>query len=191
MRGATVSRVLASKNDSVKPGDIVRAMPGWQEYAIVGPNTPGGFEVATGSSHLPDHLSVLGLTGLTAYFGMLRIGEPKPGDLVVVSGAAGATGSVAGQIAKLKGARVIGIAGGEDKVKWLVDELGFDAALNYKAPDFKEKFKELTKDHIDVYFDNGEFFSLFFEVLPSGLTNDQTSRWRDSRSSTPPGQAFC
>ncbi|PKS07153.1 hypothetical protein jhhlp_005753 [Lomentospora prolificans] len=154
MRGLSIARVIASKNNSYKAGDIVRAMPGWTEYAVVNPSTPGACELVANSDHLPDHLSVLGTTGLTAYFGMLRIGEPKPGDLVVVSGAAGATGSVAGQIAKLKGARVIGIAGGEDKVKWLVDELGFDAGLNYKDPDFKAKFKELTKDHIDVYFDN-------------------------------------
>lgn len=156
MRGATVARVIASKNESIKVGDVVRAMTGWSEYAVLNPGTPGVCEPVADSDHLPDHLSVLGLTGLTAYFGMLRIGDPKPGDLVVVSGAAGATGSVAGQIAKLKGARVIGIAGGDDKVKWLVDELGFDAGLNYKDPEFKSKFKEITKDHIDVYFDNGK-----------------------------------
>lgn len=163
MRGATVARVIASKNPSIQPGNIVRAMPGWQEYAIINPTNPASAcELVADSSHLPDHLSVLGLTGLTAYFGMLRIGDPKPGDLVVVSGAAGATGSVAGQIAKLKGARVIGIAGGDDKIKWLIDELGFDAALNYKDPDFKAKFKEATKDHIDVFFDNvgGEILDL-------------------------------
>jgi len=88
---------------------------------------------------------------------MLEIGGPKPGDLVVVSGAAGATGSIAGQIAKLKGAKVIGIAGSDDKVEWLKSELGFDDALNYKDKDFAKLFKEKTEDLIDVYFDNSKF----------------------------------
>jgi NADPH-dependent curcumin reductase CurA len=87
---------------------------------------------------------------------MTKIGEPKAGETVVVSGAAGATGSIAGQIAKINGARVVGIAGSADKCKWLVEELGFDVALNYKDADFKEKFKEATPKYIDVYFDNGK-----------------------------------
>ena len=97
--------------------------------------------------------SITGLTGLTAYFGILDIGNPKPGELVVVSGAAGATGSVVCQIAKLKGARVVGIAGSDDKVQWLKD-LGCDDALNYKDPEYEAKFKAATKEFIDVYFDN-------------------------------------
>ncbi len=104
---------------------------------------------------------VTGLTGLTAYFGLLDIGKPKPGDLVVVSGAAGATGSVVGQIAKLKGCRVLGIAGSDDKIAWL-KELGFDDALNYKDPNFAKQFREKTKGFIDVFFDNvgGEVLDL-------------------------------
>jgi NADPH-dependent curcumin reductase CurA len=152
MRGATVARVLASKSQKFSPGDFVSTVAGWQEYAIVGDDKAEPASAATG--HLFDALSVLGSTGLTAYFGMTRIGEPKPGELVVVSGAAGATGSVAGQIAKLKGARVVGIAGSDEKVKFLIEELGFDDALNYKASDFKERFKDATKDYIDVYYDN-------------------------------------
>ena len=109
-----------------------------------------------------DALGVLGMTGLTAYFGLLDIGRPKAGDLVVVSGAAGATGSVVGQIAKLKGARVIGIAGSDDKVAWLKSSLGFDDALNYKSPTFPQDFRAKTKSYIDVFFDNvgGEVLDL-------------------------------
>lgn len=104
----------------------------------------------------PDLLGVLGTTGLTAYFGLEKIGQPKEGELVVISGAAGATGSIVGQICKLKGCRVVGIAGSSDKCAWL-KELGFDVALNYKDADFKSQFLEATKDKIDVYWDNGEW----------------------------------
>ncbi|TWU70484.1 hypothetical protein ED733_000308 [Metarhizium rileyi] len=156
MRGATVARVLASKSKHVVPGDYVSAMSGWTEYAVL---KEGQFEPASSYPGLnpnepQDMLSVLGLTGATAWWGMTQIGDPKPGDLVVVSGAAGATGSVAGQIAKIKGAEVVGICGSDIKCSWLVDELGFDVALNYKASDFKEKFKAATKNYIDIYFDN-------------------------------------
>jgi NADPH-dependent curcumin reductase CurA len=99
-------------------------------------------------------MRTIGGTGLTAYFGLLEIGKVKAGDFVVVSGAAGATGSVAGQIAKLKGATVLGLAGTDEKCAWLKNELGFDEALNYKDPQFKEKFHDATKSLIDVYFDN-------------------------------------
>ncbi|KAJ4269513.1 hypothetical protein NW762_001174 [Fusarium torreyae] len=153
MRGSCACRVLASKSKLAKEGDIVAASTGWTEIAIV---PEGRFEPASfypGVQDPKDMLSALGMTSLTAWVGMSKIADPKPGELVVVSGAAGATGSVAGQIAKLKGARVVGIAGGEDKCKWL-EELGFDVALNYKAEDFKQKFNEATKDFIDVYYDN-------------------------------------
>ncbi|KAM0194190.1 hypothetical protein ACHAPA_005129 [Fusarium lateritium] len=154
MRGSTACRVLASKSKQAKEGDIVAAMTGWTEFAIL---PEGRFEPASyypGVQDPKDMLSALGMTSLTAWVGMSKIADPKPGETVVVSGAAGATGSVAGQIAKLKGARVVGIAGGEDKCKWLTEELGFDVALNYKADDFKQKFNEATKDFIDVYYDN-------------------------------------
>jgi NADPH-dependent curcumin reductase CurA len=155
MRGATACRVLASKSTKAKEGDIVSCYAGWTEVAIV---DEGRFEPPASvpkTSHPVDLLSALGMTSLTAYFGMSKIGQPKPGELVVVSGAAGATGSVAGQIAKIKGARVVGIAGADDKCAWLKEELGFDEALNYKAPDFAAKFREATKGFIDVYWDNG------------------------------------
>lgn len=156
MRGGTVCRVLASKSSQAKEGDLVSGMTGWTEYAIL---PEGQFEPTSnfpGLKEPKDMLSGLGLTGLTAWAGMTQIGDPKPGETVVVSGAAGATGSVAGQIAKIKGARVVGIAGSDDKCKWLVDELGFDVALNYKDSDFKSKFTEATKQFIDVYYDNGK-----------------------------------
>jgi NADPH-dependent curcumin reductase CurA len=154
MRGITVSRVLASKNPKAPVGEFVVGPTGWTEIAVL---SEGTFEPASnfpGIQAPQDMLSALGLTGMTAWLGMTLIGEPKAGETVVVSGAAGATGSVAGQIAKIKGARVVGIAGSDDKCKWLVDELGFDVALNYKDADFKKKFKEATPNFVDVYFDN-------------------------------------
>ncbi|KFH45977.1 putative NADP-dependent oxidoreductase-like protein [Hapsidospora chrysogenum ATCC 11550] len=154
MNGASVSRVLATRSKQVSEGDYVYAATGWTEYAIL---EEGKFEPSSqypGLRQPQDMLSALGITGVTAWYGMTQIGDPKPGETVVVSGAAGATGSVAGQIAKLKGARVVGIAGSDDKCRWLTEELGFDAAVNYKAADFKQKFKEATPNYIDVYFDN-------------------------------------
>ncbi|KND87089.1 putative NADP-dependent oxidoreductase YfmJ [Tolypocladium ophioglossoides CBS 100239] len=154
MRGLTACRVLASRTPRARPGDVVSCAAGWTEYAVV---PEGKFEPA---SHYPglrdplDMLSALGITSLTAWVGMTHIGGPQPGEQVVVSGAAGATGSVAGQIAKIRGATVVGICGSEAKCGWLVGELGFDVALNYKAPDFEQKFKAATKSYIDVYFDN-------------------------------------
>lgn len=166
MRGSSVGIVLASKSSKIKVGQlVVTNNAGWAEYAAVDdkfceqvPDTGEGKKRSA-----IDALSVLGLTGLTAYFGILRIGEVKKGDFVVVSGAAGATGSVVGQIAKIKGATVVGIAGSDEKCRWLTDELGFDKALNYKSPNFAKQFREMTKPKlIDVYFDNvgGEVLDL-------------------------------
>ncbi|KAG5912912.1 hypothetical protein E4U61_007655 [Claviceps capensis] len=156
MRGASVARVLTTKSKLVSSGDFVSAMSGWTQYAVLNEEQ---FEPTSAFPGLnlqapQDMLSILGLTGATAWWGMTQIGDPKPGDLVVVSGAAGATGSVAGQIAKIKGATVVGICGSDPKCQWLVNDLGFDAALNYKTADFKETFKAATKNYIDVYFDN-------------------------------------
>ncbi|KAL1843601.1 hypothetical protein VTJ49DRAFT_884 [Mycothermus thermophilus] len=154
MRAMTISRVLASRSAKARPGDIVTATLGIREVGIVNEN-----QVDPPMSSLPlgrvtDLLGVFGMTGLTAFFGMTKIGEPKAGETVVVSAAAGATGSVAAQIAKIAGARVIGIAGSDEKCRWLKEELGLDVALNYKDPDFKKKFKEATPKYIDVFFDN-------------------------------------
>ena len=117
---------------------------GWTEYAIVHSKALQKVDIPK-NGRLTDALGVLGLTGLTAYFGILSVGQVQAGDFVVVSGAAGATGSVVGQIAKIKGARVLGIAGSEDKVTWLKEGLGFDDALSYKDAEFPQKFKEATK----------------------------------------------
>lgn len=160
MRGVGVARVVASRSKLAVKGDLVTGLTGWTEYAILPDGqfepTPPGLE-----SRQPQQLlSVLGLTGLTAWWGMTQIGGPRPGETVVVSAAAGATGSVAGQIAKIKGARVVGICGDDEKCEWLTTELGFDVALNYKAEGFEAKFVEATGDLIDVYFDNGESLSM-------------------------------
>ncbi|KAI0973753.1 NAD(P)-binding protein [Xylaria arbuscula] len=161
MRGGTISRVLASKTPKAKEGDIVSAMIGWTEVAVANEKEIEKLELPKGG-RITDFLGVLGLTGLTAWTGLHRIGKPKAGETVVVSGAAGATGSVVGQIAKQRGARVIGIAGSEDKCAWLKNELGFDAALNYKSESFRKDFAAATPDYIDVYWDNvgGEILEL-------------------------------
>jgi NADPH-dependent curcumin reductase CurA len=150
MRGMTVGRVIESKLAGVTPGDLVSAMGGWQEWFTTGiaPNKlPPGVDPTLA-------LSALGITGLTAYFGMLDLGKPRAGETVVVSGAAGATGSVAGQIAKLEGCRVIGIAGGRAKCAWLESEARFDATIDYKAEDVGKRLAELAPGGIHVFFDN-------------------------------------
>ncbi|KAK4032979.1 hypothetical protein C8A01DRAFT_40565 [Parachaetomium inaequale] len=158
MRALTVSRVLASRSAKARAGDVVTAPMGIREVGVVAEDqvepAPAALQQAGGGGKVTDMLGVFGLTGMTAYFGMTRIGEPKAGDTVVVSAAAGATGSVAAQIAKIAGARVIGTAGSDEKCRWLKEELGLDVALNYKDPDFKAKFKEATPNFIDVFFDN-------------------------------------
>ncbi|KAI5458588.1 hypothetical protein BGZ63DRAFT_391685 [Mariannaea sp. PMI_226] len=149
MRAGGVCRVLASKSKHAQEGDIVVGYPGWAQYAVL---QEGRFEPSSLYPKVKDPqdlLSSMGMTSMTAWVGA-RIAEFKPGETVVVSGAAGATGSVLGQIAKIKGSRVVGIAGSDDKCKWLVEELGFDVALNYKAEDFRKKFKEATPNFIDV-----------------------------------------
>lgn len=161
MRGATIARVLASKSSSAKDGDLVTASIGWTEVAITSEKEIQKLEVPKGGQ-VTDLLGVLGMTGMTAYTGLERIGNPKAGETVVVSGAAGATGSVVGQIAKLKGCKVVGIAGSDDKCEWLKNELGFDAALNYKKDTFRKDFEAATPDFIDIYWDNvgGEILEL-------------------------------
>jgi NADPH-dependent curcumin reductase CurA len=160
MRGMVIGKVLASTSSKFEKGNYVTCVTGWTELAIV-PSKDVTLLNVPSNGKVTDALGVLGSTGLTAFFGILDIGEVKAGDFVVVSGAAGATGSVVCQIAKLKGAKVLGIAGSEDKVEWLKD-LGCDDALNYKSESFAQDFKDKTKDLIDVYFDNvgGEILDL-------------------------------
>ena len=165
MRGIAIGKVVASKASSFSVGDYATVMSGWTELCIA--DADGADRKNLTKLNIPengritDSMGVLGMTGLTAYFGLLDVGKVKAGDFVVVSGAAGATGSMVCQIAKLKGARVLGLAGSDDKVKWL-KELGCDDALNYKDANFKTDFKEKTKDMIDVFFDNvgGEILEL-------------------------------
>ncbi len=152
MRAGGVGRVIASKDAAFAVGDTVYGTLGVQEYAIVSAKTVT--KVDPRLAPLPVYLGVLGMPGMTAYFGLLDVGQPKAGETVVVSGAAGAVGAVVGQVAKIKGCRVIGIAGGADKCQYLVKELGFDAAIDYKAEDVKEGLKKHCPKGIDVYFDN-------------------------------------
>ena len=150
MHGFTLARVEASNDPGFKPGDIVEAMNGWQDYAV---HKPKALAKVTPVKPLSYAMSVLGVTGKTAYFGMLEIGKPKPGETVLVSAAAGAVGSIAGQIAKLKGARVIGIAGGPKKCAWL-REIGFDGAIDYRNEDVGAALDRLCPDGVDVNFEN-------------------------------------
>jgi NADPH-dependent curcumin reductase CurA len=150
MRGMTVGRVEASNLEALRPGALVQTMSGWQEWAVADAGVtrlPPGVDPTLA-------LSVLGATGITAYFGILDVGQVKSGETVLVSGAAGATGSVAGQIARLVGARAIGIAGGAEKCGWLTSEASFDGAIDYKSEDVAARLDALCPNGIDVYFDN-------------------------------------
>ena len=153
MVGGVVGEVVESHNPRFAVGDIVQGEFGWQEYTIS--NGKGVRKIDPTIAPISTALGVLGMPGLTAYFGLLDIGQPRAGQTVVVSGAAGAVGAIVGQIAKIKGCRVVGTAGGDDKVKYLVKELGFDGAFNYKTTNnYLDKFKQLCPEGIDVYFDN-------------------------------------
>lgn len=152
MRAIAVGRVTASNNANFAVGDHVSGLMGVQEYAIS--SGQGLNKVNPALAPLPMFLSVLGMTGLTAYFGLFDVGQPKSGDTVVVSGAAGAVGAIVGQLAKAHGARVIGIAGGADKCRYLVEELGFDAAIDYKSEDLAAALKQHAPKGVDVFFDN-------------------------------------
>jgi NADPH-dependent curcumin reductase CurA len=152
MRAAAIGRVIESRHAGHPVGEFVNGAFGVQRYAVSDGN--GVTAVDTSLAPAPVHLGTLGLSGLTAYFGLLDVGRPEPGQTVVVSGAAGSVGSVVGQIARIKGCRAVGIAGGQDKCRWLVDELGFDAAIDYKAGDVRSQLREHAPDRVDVFFDN-------------------------------------
>jgi NADPH-dependent curcumin reductase CurA len=152
MRAAGVGRVVESRHPDFGVGDVVSGVFGVQRYAVS--DGAGITRVDTALAPPPVHLGTLGLSGLTAYFGLLDVGRPEPGQTVVVSGAAGSVGSVVGQIARIKGARAIGIAGGREKCRWLVDELGFEGAIDYKAGDVAGQLREHAPDRVDVLFDN-------------------------------------
>jgi NADPH-dependent curcumin reductase CurA len=152
MRALGLGIVTASRNPHFAEGDHVSGMFGVQEYALI--DGRGVTKVDTRLAPLPKHLSVLGMTGMTAYFGLLDAGQPHAGETVVVSAAAGAVGSAAGQIAKIKNCRVVGIAGGAEKCRYIVEELGFDAAIDYKGPPVAGFLRRYCPKGIDVYFDN-------------------------------------
>ena len=156
MRAGGIGRVLASKNPAFAPGDVVSGLLGVQEYCQAAAGLPGGrldkIDLALGTP--AQWLNVLGMPGMTAYFGLLDVGQPKSGDTLVVSGAAGAVGQTVGQLAKIKGCRVVGIAGGQAKCDWVVKELGFDACIDYKGGSVREGLKANCPKGVDIYFDN-------------------------------------
>ncbi|ALX49585.1 NADP-dependent oxidoreductase [Lentibacillus amyloliquefaciens] len=151
--GGSIGEVIESKSDQFTEGNVVTGAFGWQEYYVAGENEVR--QIDPSNAPVTTNLHILGMTGLTAYFGLLDIGTPKEGETVVISGAAGSVGSTAGQIAKIKGARVVGIAGSEEKISLLKDELNFDEGINYKTSnDIKEDLKQACPNGVDVYFDN-------------------------------------
>jgi leukotriene B4 12-hydroxydehydrogenase/15-oxo-prostaglandin 13-reductase len=153
MVGGTVGQVVESHHSGFAAGDFVLGYWGWQDHAVV--DGKGLIKLSPNLAPVSTALGVLGMPGMTAYFGFLEICKPQAGEFVAVSGAAGAVGSLVLQIAKIKGCRVLGIAGTEEKVQWLVDDLGCDAAFNYKTcPDYTAKLKEICPSGIDCYFDN-------------------------------------
>jgi NADPH-dependent curcumin reductase CurA len=151
MPGFALAQVVESRCPDFASGDIVSGDLLWQDYVVA---KPQDLTRIVPKRPLSNYLSVLGITGLTAYFGLLDIGEAKPGETVVVSGAAGATGSLVGQIAKMRGCRVVGICSSPEKQEWLTSELGFDAAVNHRDESFRNALREACPDGVDVYFDN-------------------------------------
>jgi NADPH-dependent curcumin reductase CurA len=169
MRAGAVGRVLASEHSGFAVGEHVYSAFGVQEYALS--DGLGVVKVDPALAPLPCYLGTLGMTGMTAYFGLFDVAKMQEGDTVVVSGAAGAVGSAVGQLAKIKGAaRVVGIAGGEEKCRWLVEELGFDAAIDYKTEDVRRALRDAAPDGVDVYFDNvgGEILDAVLTRLARG-----------------------
>ena len=168
MRAGTVGTIVESKGEKLAVGDNVSGWLGVQKYAACEENAV--FKVDASQIALTKYLGALGMPGVTAYFGLLDVGAPKEGETVVVSGAAGAVGSIVGQIAKIKGCRVVGIAGGPEKCGWIADELGFDAAIDYKDEDVAEALRKHCPEGIDVYFDNvgGEILDAALARLARG-----------------------
>jgi NADPH-dependent curcumin reductase CurA len=165
MRAGGIGRVVASNDPGLAVGDTVVGMTGVQDYAVVPAKTM--VKVDPRLAPLPRFLGALGMPGLTAYFGLLDIGQPKEGETVVVSAGAGAVGAVVGQIAKIKGCRVVGIAGGPQKCRYVTEELGFDAAIDYKSEDVRAMLARHCPKGIDIYFDNvgGEILDIALSLL--------------------------
>jgi len=165
MEGGTVAEVLQSRNPLYAPGEIVLSHSGWQSYAIS--NGKGLRKLDPAAAPITTALGVLGMPGFTAYVGLRHIGQPKPGEVLVVAAASGPVGASVGQIAQIQGARVVGVAGGEEKCAYVRNELGFDAALDHRAPDFAEQLAKACPDGIDVYFENvgGAVWDAVFPLL--------------------------
>jgi NADPH:quinone reductase len=162
--GGVVGKVEESKSAKFKPGDVVLGFLNWADYTIADAKVVQ--KLVPQQSPISTALGVLGMPGMTAFFGLLDIGQPKRGETLLVSGAAGAVGSLVGQIGKIKGCRVVGIAGGEEKVNYLLNDLGFDAAIDYKQRGFADDLKQACSSGIDVYFDN-----------VGGEITDQALKW--------------
>ncbi len=154
MRSFAVGEVIESRHPAFRAGQLVQGLFGWQEWAVARPGSSSAPTAIPPGVPVETAMSALGLTGITAYFGLLEVGRPKPGETVVVSGAAGATGSVAAQIARIAGCRVIGIAGGPEKCAYLTGELGLDGAIDYRGPDVAGALRTLCPKGVDVFFDN-------------------------------------
>ncbi|MGB1867946.1 MAG: NADP-dependent oxidoreductase [Porticoccaceae bacterium] len=152
--GETVSEVVASKSEKFKPGDVVTCFSGWQEYYVASEDTENIYRVKDRGLPLSVFLGSAGMTGRTAYSGLNFIGKPKAGETLVVSAAAGSVGSVVGQLAKAQGCRTVGIAGGAEKCTFIVDEMGFDAAVDYRAGNLASDLAQACPDGIDIYFEN-------------------------------------
>ena len=165
MVGGTVSEVVASNVEGLAPGDVVLGQMGWQEYGVS--KRQGLRKLDPAAAPIQTALGVLGMPGMTAYTGLLNIGQPKEGESVVVAAATGPVGSLVGQIARLKGCRAVGIAGGADKCRALIDEFGFDAAVDHRSPEMAARLKEACPKGIDVYFENvgGAVWDAVFPLL--------------------------
>lgn len=170
MRGGAIGRVVASRHPRYAEGDVVQGLLGWQDYAVLSDGNPARAVPKGVDVPLSAHLGAIGMTGLTAYFGITDVARVEEGQTVVISAAAGAVGSVAGQIAKILGARAVGVAGSPEKCAWVTGELGFDAAINYKDPDWRDQLKIATPDGIDVDFENvgGKIMEAVFARLNIG-----------------------
>ena len=184
MRAGAIGEVIASEHDEFAVGDHVSYAFGVQEYALC--DGEGADTVDPGKAPLPTYLGALGMTGMTAYFGLLDEGRPKEGETVVVSGAAGAVGSVVGQIAKLKGCRVVGIAGGAEKCAWLTDELGFDAAIDYKSEDVGKALRAAAPEGRRRLLRQRRRRDPRHRRSPSSAAAPASSSAARSRSTTPP-----
>ena len=166
IRSGGIGKVIDSNNPEYKTGDLTFGLIGWQTHCLTKPNEDDRFRVVPDLLPIPTMLNVMGSTGITAYYGLIELGKPKSGETVLVSGAAGATGSVVVQIAKLKGCNVIGIAGGKEKCNWLKD-IGVDDVIDYKNSDVHKELLKVVKNGIDIYFDNvgGKILETVLELI--------------------------